>query len=68
MTRVYIHYLDHDKTMNNSLFLDRQFQESTAIELIPSYYQRNDGSKLTYLKGKFDIVMDAVSLEKQENN
>jgi hypothetical protein len=48
-------------------FLDRRICESTTIELIPVEYERNDGSKVTYFKGKFDIVMAVDRSEKKEN-
>ncbi len=53
--------------MNDSFFLDRHICESTIIELTPVEYERNDGSKLTYFQGKFDIVMAVDLSEKKEN-
>ncbi len=55
------------KSMSDSFFLDRRIRESTIIELTPVEYERNDGSKLTYFKGKFDIVMAVDLSEKKEN-
>jgi hypothetical protein len=53
--------------MNNSLYLDRQIHENTTIELIPFECERVDGSKFTYFKGEFDIIMDAAQSEKKED-
>ncbi len=66
MTLVCTHSLDHDKKMHHSFFLDHHIQESTTIDLTPVECERDDGSKFTYFKGEFDIIMGVLSSEKED--
>jgi hypothetical protein len=45
---------------------DRFIAESTTIELTPVECERTDGSKFTYFKGEFDIIMAKISSEKED--